>query len=62
MSSVLSPIKEGVVTEAPVKDPNALAVKEVATELFGAPYSSARIGGGKVHRLSIPLGNHMSKL
>lgn len=39
-----------------VKDELALRVKELATEFFQtSPYSSARISGGTVHRLSYPL-------
>ena len=43
-------------TEAgPVRDPLALQVKKIATDLLGTPYSTARIAGGTVYRISIPL-------
>jgi len=47
--------------EARVTDPNALKVKEIATEMFGKPYSSARIANGTVHRISIPIGEFLKK-
>jgi len=38
-----------------VTDPTALKVKAIATEFFGPPYSTARINGGTVYRISIPI-------
>lgn len=49
-------VGESVVSEAgPVRDPLALAVKKIATDVLGQPYSTARIAGGTVYRISIPM-------
>ena len=53
--------KKKVEEAAKVTDPTALKVKSIVVKMLGTPYSSARIAGGTVHRLSIPINYLLKK-
>lgn len=42
-------------------DTLALKVRDIASKFFGSPYSSARIGGGSVYRMSFTIGDLLSQ-